>query len=49
MIAVYEEAVMEMEKQGYNFWLYQEKATKQMQVVFKRLDSTYGLLQPVKK
>jgi len=44
-----EEAVMEMEKQGYNFWLYQEKGTKQMQVVFKRIDSTYGLLQAVKK
>ncbi|MCX5793444.1 MAG: ribosome-associated translation inhibitor RaiA [Elusimicrobiota bacterium] len=44
-----EEAVIEMEKLGFNFWLYQEKATRQMQVVFKRLDSTYGLLQPVKK
>ena len=44
-----EEAVIEMEKLGFNFWLYQEKATKQLQVVFKRLDSTYGLLQPVKK
>jgi len=44
-----EEAVIEMEKQGYNFWLYQEKGTKQMQVVFKRIDSTYGLLQAVKK
>ncbi|PIU20099.1 MAG: ribosomal subunit interface protein [Elusimicrobia bacterium CG08_land_8_20_14_0_20_59_10] len=44
-----EEAVIEMEKLGYNFWLYQEKGSRQLQVVFKRLDSTYGLLQPVKK
>ncbi len=44
-----EEAVVEMEKLGFNFWLFQEKGSKQLQVVFKRLDSTYGLLQPVKK
>lgn len=44
-----EEAVIEMEKLGFNFWLYMEKGSRQMQVVFKRLDSTYGLLQPVKK
>ncbi|HOW89222.1 MAG TPA: ribosome-associated translation inhibitor RaiA [Elusimicrobiales bacterium] len=44
-----EEAVQEMEKLGYNFWLFMEKDAKQMQVVFKRLDNTYGLLLPVKK
>jgi putative sigma-54 modulation protein len=44
-----EEAVQEMEKLGYNFWLFMEKDAKQVQVVFKRLDSTYGLLQPVKR
>ena len=44
-----EEAVMEMEKLGYNFWVFQVRDSKQLQVVFKRLDSTYGLLQPVKK
>jgi putative sigma-54 modulation protein len=43
-----EDAVVEMEKLGYNFWLFMEKSSKQMQVVFKRLDNTYGLLQPVK-
>jgi putative sigma-54 modulation protein len=42
-------AVAEMEKLGYNFWLFLDKESKQMRVVFKRLDSTYGLLQPVKK
>ncbi|MBU2575329.1 MAG: ribosome-associated translation inhibitor RaiA [Elusimicrobia bacterium] len=44
-----EEAVGEMEKLGFNFWLFMDKNSRQMQVVFKRLDSTYGLLQPVRK
>jgi putative sigma-54 modulation protein len=44
-----EEAVLVMEKLGYNFWLFMNKSSKQLQVVFKRLDSTYGILQPVKK
>ena len=44
-----EDAVAEMEKLGYNFWLFMDKQSKQMRVVFKRLDGTYGLLQPVKK
>jgi len=44
-----DEAVIEMEKLGYNFWFYQDKLENRMQLVFKRLDGTYGLLQPVKK
>ncbi len=44
-----EEAVKEMEKLGYNFWMFMEKDARQVQVVFKRLDSTYGLLLPVKR
>jgi putative sigma-54 modulation protein len=44
-----EDAVVEMEKLGYNFWLFLDKKTKQMHVVFKRLDNSYGLIQPVKK
>lgn len=44
-----EEAVIEMEKLGYNFWLFYDKNTNQPQVVFRRLDNTYGILQPVKK
>ena len=43
-----DEAVIEMEKQGYNFWFYLDREAKQMQLVFKRMDGTYGLLQPVK-
>jgi putative sigma-54 modulation protein len=44
-----DDAVKEMEKLGYNFWMFMEKDSKQVQVVFKRLDSTYGLLLPVKR
>ncbi len=44
-----EEAVMEMERLGYNFWLYIDKDSKQTNVVFKRFDSTYGILVPVKR
>ena len=40
--------MIEMEKQGFTFWLYQDRDAKQMQLVFKRMDNTYGLLQPVK-
>lgn len=43
-----EEAVMEMERLGYNFWLFLDKKTNQPQVVFKRIDSTYGILLPKK-
>ncbi|MCK5107039.1 MAG: sigma 54 modulation/S30EA ribosomal C-terminal domain-containing protein, partial [Elusimicrobiales bacterium] len=44
-----EEAVFEMEKAGYNFWFFMDKPSKQMQVVFKRLDNSYGILQSLKK
>lgn len=44
-----EEAVLEMERLGYNFWLFYDKETNQPQVVFKRLDNTYGILQLVKR
>ncbi|MBI4655609.1 MAG: ribosome-associated translation inhibitor RaiA [Elusimicrobia bacterium] len=44
-----EEAVLEMERLGYNFWMFMDKPSKQVLVVFKRLDNTYGLLQPVRK
>ncbi|MBO4556836.1 MAG: ribosome-associated translation inhibitor RaiA [Elusimicrobiales bacterium] len=43
-----DEAAIEMEKQGFTFWLYQDRDAKQLQLVFKRMDGTYGLLQPVK-
>ncbi len=40
------EAVSEMERLGYNFWMFMDRSTRQIGVVFKRIDGTYGLLQP---
>lgn len=42
-------AAMEMDKLGYTFWLFLDKETKQTNVIFKRQDNSYGLLQPVKR
>jgi len=44
-----EQAVEEMESLGLNFRLYQDQATHQIHVVFRRDDDSYGVLQPVKK
>ncbi|MFH1619369.1 MAG: ribosome-associated translation inhibitor RaiA [bacterium] len=44
-----DEAVSEMERLGYNFWMFMNSDTRQVNVVFKRFDSSYGLLHPVKK
>ena len=45
----YSEAVSEMERLGFNFWMFMEHSAKQVCVVYKRLDDTYGLLEAVKK
>jgi putative sigma-54 modulation protein len=42
-------AAEEMERQGYAFWLYQDKDTGQVQVIYRRIDESFGLLQPVRK
>ena len=44
-----DDAAFEMERLGYNFWVFLDEDSKQLNVVFKRQDNTYGLLQPVKK
>lgn len=44
-----EEAAFEMDRLGYDFWMFQDSKTKQINMVFKRQDSTYGLMQPVKR
>ena len=44
-----EDAAVEMERLGYNFWMFQDESTKRVNVIFKRLDDSYGLLKPVKK
>lgn len=43
-----EEAVGEMDSMGYNFWMFLEKDSKQIQVIYRRLDDSFGLLKPVK-
>lgn len=45
----YSSAVMEMERLGYSFWLFLDERTKQVNIVFKRQDNSYGLIEPVKK
>ncbi len=44
-----DEAVREMEAQGQAFRLFQDRDSKQIHVVFRRDDDSYGILQPVKK
>ncbi len=44
-----ESAVEQMENLGFNFWLYMDRGSGQINVVYKRLDESYGLLQPVKQ
>ena len=43
-----EDAAYEMERLGYTFWMFLDEESKQINLIFKRLDNTYGLIQPVK-
>ena len=43
-----EDAAYEMERLGYTFWMFMDEESKQINLIFKRLDGTYGLIQPVK-
>lgn len=42
----HEEAVAEMERMGYNFWLFLEKDSRQVHLVYRRQDESYGVLKP---
>lgn len=44
-----EDAAYEMERLGYSFWMFLDEDSKQINLIFKRLDGTYGLIKPVKK
>ncbi|GEM_PF-49861 len=44
-----EGAIQTMESAGYNFWLFLNKGTKKINVIFKRADESYGILEPVKR
>ncbi|MEK7858499.1 MAG: ribosome-associated translation inhibitor RaiA [Elusimicrobiota bacterium] len=43
-----EQAALEMETAGQSFRLYQDRQSKQVHVIFRRSDDSYGILQPVK-
>jgi len=44
-----EEAAQEMERIGYVFWMFMDKDSRQVNVIYRRMDDTFGLLQPVRK
>ncbi len=44
-----EDAAYEMERLGYSFWMFLDEDSKQINLIFKRLDGTYGLIKPVRK
>lgn len=41
-----EEAVMQMELLGHNFFVYLDATTEEVNVVYKRKNGTYGLIEP---
>lgn len=41
-----EEAVMEMELLGHNFFVFRDSRTEEINVVYKRKNGTYGLIEP---
>ncbi|MDR0953051.1 MAG: ribosome-associated translation inhibitor RaiA [Elusimicrobiota bacterium] len=43
-----EDAAYEMERLGYTFWMFLDEESRQINLIFKRLDGTYGLIQPIK-
>ena len=44
-----EDAAYEMERLGYSFWMFLDEDSKQINLIFKRLDGTYGLIKPVRR
>ncbi len=41
-----EEAVMQMELVGHNFYVYLDAKTEEVNVVYKRKNNSYGLIEP---
>ena len=42
-----EEAIMQMELVGHNFFVYRDAHTEEVNVVYKRKNGTYGLIEPI--
>ena len=43
-----DEAAAEMERMGFNFWMFHEKDSGLINVIYRRQDASYGLLLPVR-
>ncbi|MBI4668390.1 MAG: ribosome-associated translation inhibitor RaiA [Elusimicrobia bacterium] len=43
-----EDAIETMEKLGYLFWMFFNKNSRKLNVIFKRFDQTYGILEPAR-
>ena len=41
-----EEAVLQMNLLGHNFFVFKDSVTNAMNVVYKRKGNTYGLIEP---
>ena len=41
-----EEAILQMELVGHNFFVFQESEKNKINVIYKRKDGDYGLLEP---
>ena len=41
-----EEAILQMDLLGHNFFVYQDSESSKVNVVYKRIDGNYGLLEP---
>lgn len=41
-------AASEMDRRGYNFWMFQDRESGQVQVIFRRVDDSFGLLTPAR-
>ena len=41
-----EEAIMQMELLGHNFYVFSNSDTDEVNVVYKRKGNTYGLIEP---
>ncbi|MBI2070205.1 MAG: ribosome-associated translation inhibitor RaiA [Elusimicrobia bacterium] len=44
-----EEAIRMMDSLGYTFWMFLNKSSRKFNVIFKRSDQTYGILEPAPK
>jgi len=43
----FKDAVDKMEKEGYRFWIYLEPVSRVLQIVYKRENGGYGLIEPL--